>query len=135
MRIEFANYLVDQGCVDSASANEAAAAAQSFREIIGALALRYELMSPEQVEAVLAELSPGQKFGELAVERNFLTRHQVDSLLQIQCLEEIVEIGGNLLLQGNLSAEEFLSRTSEFLNSVARPLLTSGKESGNSFES
>jgi hypothetical protein len=130
MRVAFANYLVDQGCVDSASAEEAAAAAQDFREVIGALALRYDLMSPEQVEIVLQDLTPAQKFGEIAVQRGFLTHDQVDHLLQIQGLEEIVEIGGNLLLQGSLTTETFLSRMSEFLSSVAQPLLT-GAEKGN----
>ena len=128
MRAEFANYLVDQGCVDSASAQEASAAAQDFREVIGALALRYELMSPEQVEVVLQDLGPGQKFGEVAVQFQFLTRDQVDCLLQIQGLEEIVEIGGNLLLQRNLTAEILLGRMSAFLKSVAQPILAVADE-------
>jgi len=127
MRLEFANYLVDQGCVDSASAQDAAADTQDFREAIGALALRYDLMSPEQVEMVLQNLGPEQRFGEIAVEHKFLTHDQVDSLLQIRNLEEIVEVGGNLLLKENLAAEKLLSLMSEFLDSVARPLLTAGK--------
>lgn len=127
MRSEFTKYLVEKGCVDAASAQEAASAAQDFREVIGALALRYDLMGPEQVEAVLRELGPEQKFGEVAVQQGFLTRDQVDCLLQIQNLEEIVEIGGHLLLQGNLTADMLLKRMSAFLNSVVRPLLTAAE--------
>mgnify|MGYP006908400364 FL=1 len=128
MRSEFAKYLVEQGYVDAESAHEAASAAQDVREVIGALAFRYDLMTPQDGEEVLNLLTPEQRFGKIAAERGFLSDTQVNCLLQIQEMEEVLEIGGNLILKGKLSRDNLVDAMHVFIkNNTAESSVAGGQ--------
>ncbi|PNX47572.1 MAG: hypothetical protein BV456_10830 [Thermoplasmata archaeon M8B2D] len=51
----------------------------------GSIAVSKGWLSPDEVkEIVYCQKYEGEKFGEVAIQRNFLTTQQVDSILEIQ---------------------------------------------------
>ena len=98
-------FLVSQGHV-TRSQLEAALDFQEANNLpLGALALSKGLLSERQLLLVHAQhLSSEERFGEVAVKRGFLTRHQLDELLREQ-KEARVLIGDALVRDGAIDSE------------------------------
>ncbi len=121
MRGEFAYFLAGRGVIDAHAAGMIATATKSFCEVIGQLALRFGLMTPYQIEDVLAT-ADGPKFGEAAVQAGYLSPADARCLLHIQAVEDAVEIGGTLMLEGKLTRAQMMEELKQYF-SVMDPLV------------
>lgn len=82
---------------------------------IGAIALRMSLLDLDQIDRILElQKQEGELFGQLAVRLNFLKQEQVARLVQLQQLHQQLEIGGQLVVHGQLSLVELLDALLEF---------------------
>jgi hypothetical protein len=89
---------------------------------IGAIALRSHLLSLEQIENILDRQESEEEhqlFGQLAIDRGYLTPHQVDKLLAMQDFNRQFSLAGQLILRGILDMESLLNILREY--SVAEP--------------
>ncbi len=81
----YARYLVRAGLVKAHEALLAMEMQQARRPLLGHLAKNERMLSAGQVEQIVeAQRAVQRRFGDLAVELNFLTPTQVLSLLQLQ---------------------------------------------------
>lgn len=118
MRESFVRYLAESGLVPEPEARRASSATLCFRELIGVIAVSHGLLTMQQVDTVLAHLTDGRRFGEVAVELGFLTPDQVRMLLEVQELHELVEIGEELLLRGILTRPQLAGALAGFFQTV-----------------
>ena len=94
---------------------------------IGAIALRSNVLSLEQLECILDRQEEMQDsneehklFGQLAVDLGYLTRHEVDRLLVLQQLNIQLSLAGQLVLGDSLDLELLLDIMREYLLIPAR---------------
>jgi hypothetical protein len=121
MRARFARHLAANGLIDPAMAERAAVRAAEFREVAAAIALRHDLLAPEQMEEVLNRLTPETRFGQVARDLGYLTGEQVDALSVIQDLQDVLEVGQTLILDGALKRTDLLREMVEFFKQAERP--------------
>lgn len=83
----------------------------------GVLALRQNMVTPEQLEKVILEQYHGKnkRIGEMLVDEEILTRHEVDEILKIQAgartsINKII-VDLDILSQEEIDAEEQLFNT------------------------
>ncbi len=107
--------------MDTESAHRLARETQDFREVIGVSALRLNLMRPDQVEQVLNAMGPGRTFGEIAVDKGYLTPDALRSLREIQGLLDAVELGAVLILNGRLTSRSLVDHLQAFLDGSEHP--------------
>ena len=88
---------------------------------IGAIALRSNVLSLEQLECILDKQEELQDadgehklFGQLAIELDYLTPHEVDRLLELQQLNIQLSLAGQLVLADSLELESLLDIMREF---------------------
>ncbi len=79
---------------------------------IGAIALRSNVLSLNQIECILDEQEEMQDsdeehklFGELAIKLGYLTQHEVDRLLELQQINIQLSLAGELVLADSLNME------------------------------
>lgn len=118
MRTRFVRHLAARGLIDAAAAERAAARSAEFREVAAAIALRHDLLAPEQMEEVLNQLTPEAKFGQVARELGYLSNEQVDALSVIQDLQNVIEVGQALILDGSIKRADLLGEMAAFFRSV-----------------
>ena len=89
---------------------------------IGAIALRSNVLSLEQLECILDKQEEMQNpdeehkfFGQLAIDLGYLTRHEVDRLLTLQQLNIQLSLAGQLVLGDSLDLESLLDIMREYL--------------------
>jgi hypothetical protein len=83
---------------------------------IGALSLRLDVLTLENIDAIIEQQAREPKlFGELAVQLNFVTREQVDRLLQIQQMHWALEVGEMLVLAGIIDLPKLAELLARFL--------------------
>ena len=89
---------------------------------IGAIALRSNVLSLEQLECILDKQEEMQNpdeqhkfFGQLAIELGYLTRHEVDRLLTLQQLNIQLSLAGQLVLGDRLDLDTLLDIMREYL--------------------
>ena len=83
---------------------------------IGALALRLNLMSADQVDKLLeTQEACGGYFGELAVAAGYLTPGQVCQLLEIQSVHDQLFLSEQLVLQGKLDLATLFEKLAQHL--------------------
>lgn len=85
---------------------------------IGALALRLNLLSPEQILQIvdLQEIEQDERlFGELAVDLGYLTTAQVDRLLEIQRLHRNLELAEQLVVSGTMDLSTLVGGLDRYL--------------------
>ena len=90
---------------------------------IGAIALRSNVLSLEQLESILdaqEEMQDADQkhklFGQLAIDLGYLTRHEVDRLLELQQLNIQLSLAGQLVLGDSLDLESLLNIMREYLH-------------------
>src|SRR5688572_11547018 len=93
--------------ITTAQFAEAVEVQLSRRPSLGSLAVKYRMMSADQVAAVGSQQAdePDRPFGELAVEMGFITRGQLARIMFEQS-EQAPSLGDILVDMGALSAEE-----------------------------
>lgn len=124
MRVRFAQFVASRGYVAPARAHQLAKARPQFREVLGAIALGHGLITLEQLEDVLQHLAGDALFGEVAIRLGYLSPEHVDRLLAIQELQEAIEIGEALLLDGLIGRQQLLEELTSFFASVGCPAAT-----------
>ena len=84
---------------------------------IGALALRMNLMSDTELNEILeVQDVQGGYFGEIAVEKGFLTSAQVRRLLEIQNLHDQLYLAEKWVIEGKLDVPSLINRLAMFLS-------------------
>lgn len=98
--IYFAKYLQDKGIISEEQAKEMLQSMKTARLKMGLLAVVNQMMTSQQAELVnQAQQVEDKRFGDIAVEKGFLTEDQVSALLKMQgdqymlCVQELTERG------------------------------------------
>lgn len=84
---------------------------------IGAVALRSNILSLEKIELVLdmqETIHKGKLFGQIAVERGFLTLEEIDRLLVLQKYYLHLAIASQSMLRGHIDFETMLDLVRDF---------------------
>ena len=86
---------------------------------IGALAMRLNVLSLDQIDAVLdRQEHDKQLFGQIAIQLGFATEEQVDRLIEIQRLHQCLEVGELLFLRGGTDLPALLNCLGEYVRST-----------------
>ena len=84
---------------------------------VGALALRLNLLSEDQIEKILETQDvEGGYFGELALQAGYLNPMQISRLLEIQSLHDQLFLAEQFVVAGTLDVSALVSHLSDFLN-------------------
>ena len=82
---------------------------------IGSIALRMGLLSLDQIESVVdLQVAEDGRFGDIAVKLGFLSRTQIDRLLRIQDLHRCIDLGGPLVMSGQVALDGLVASLAEF---------------------
>ena len=94
---------------------------------IGAIALRSNVLSLEQLECILDKQEEMQDadgehilFGQLAINLGYLTQYDVDRLLALQQINIQLSLAGQLVLADRLDLETLLDIMREYLHDQSR---------------
>jgi hypothetical protein len=83
---------------------------------IGSLSLRLGLLTFGQVGRIVdMQVTDRRLFGETAVAFDYMTRGQVDRVLQLQRIHRCLDVGGILVMQGRLELPALLNLIAEYL--------------------
>ena len=89
---------------------------------IGALALRVNLLTIDQVDDIVNEQERSRKlFGEIAIELGFVCKHDVERLLELQRFYWIFEIGELVFLRRDADLPELLELYARFVRERRAP--------------
>lgn len=89
----------------------------SISNTLGAMALRLNLLSAEQVDQILEIQEEGpqrKRFGEMAVQQGLLTEEQVAILLELQHANKRLELGEQLVVRGRLDIPQLFRCLADF---------------------
>jgi len=103
-------YLMMKGMVSKTDIDQARSMQKVNNHLIGVLAVDRGMMTCDELEDVLDRQSrqePHRLFGEIAVECQYLTRSQVELLLDLQASNHL-RIGETLVLQSKISESELI---------------------------
>jgi hypothetical protein len=90
--------------------------------LIGVLAMDRSMLTSEQLEEVLrkqVESTPHMRFGEIAVGLGYLSRSQVERLIDIQD-ENRLRIGEILVLQSRITEQDLIEELAEYRRYLAQ---------------
>ena len=125
MRKAFLEFLVSEKAISMETADDIRTVLRVVPEPIGAIALRYGMLSAGDIEIILDEQrSSPQLFGQIALNMGMLRRNQLESLLAVQQLQSAVSAAEALLLSGISTAEQMTTLLGRFL--AAQRLTTAG---------
>lgn len=114
MAERFSQYLAARGKLANPERLRIEQSPHQFREVIGAIALRYELMTPAQIDEILLNSGPDHPFHQLARERGYLNDVQVERLQRSRDLEEAVQFGIQAMLDGQIRLPDLLRELQSF---------------------
>ncbi|MCG3137290.1 MAG: hypothetical protein HJJLKODD_01133 [Phycisphaerae bacterium] len=89
-----------------------------FREVLGAIALRHGMLTPEQVDEVLLMADQQRPFHLIALELGFLNEQQINRLQKCQLLEEALQIGVGAILAEQLEPQVMLRELNAYFESA-----------------
>lgn len=115
-REPFTDYLKTQLHLENHELPEAGAWS-NVGNTTGALALRLNLLSVDQIDRILEiqeNDGQGRMFGELAVELGFVTEDEIVRLLEVQQLNKYLELGEQLVLSGKTDIATLLTNLRDF---------------------
>ena len=116
MRKAFLEFLVSDNAISLETSDDIRTVLRVVQEPIGAIALRYGLLSAGDIEIILDEQRNSQElFGEIALNMGMLRRNQLESLLAVQQLQSAVSAAEALLLSGISTAEQITTMLGRFL--------------------
>ena len=99
----------------------------SISNTLGALALRLNLLTPEQVDQILEvqeEGNKGKRFGEVGINLGLLTAEHVEILLELQKADKRLELGQQLVLTGKLDVPGLFRCLADFASAERAGTLT-----------
>ena len=123
----FSRWLIAQGVLDIPRVGRALIDFQQDRLRLGEIALRQELLTPQQIELILDEqLETQDRFGTIAVRRGFLSEDQLIGLLILQ-QEDPLQAAEQFLCKEVLGQQHLQALLKEYFNVVpwAAPLYPS----------
>ena len=91
------------------SASIVGAATNALSERIGAVMTRMGVLDPDQLRVVVSKLTPGKRFGEVAIDEGFLTRERLFEVVRQQA-EDIV-VGSIAVSDGSFAFLEGFDAT------------------------
>lgn len=114
-KVLFGEYLLHREKIDEDDLELALKFQEEEYVALGALAVRENFLSSQQLSAVLdhQRMEGHGKFGEIAIELGFLNNETVDKLLAMQ-KEKHILIGDILVLFGAISKEEMKRELKQF---------------------
>ena len=116
MHNAFVEYLVDSGRLTTAGATVLEHRLKNSLVPLGMIAISHETLTGQAVEEILLrQEGTKERFGEAAVRLSYLTRTQVQLLLDIQRFRRNVTVVEVLILTGLLSVVEATEAFAEFL--------------------
>jgi len=115
----FGEYLLYEGKIDAYELSVALDFQKQKHLIIGVLAVQEGFLNDRQLCAVLdyQRLSGKGLFGEIAIELGFLSKDNVDTLLEMQ-EESHIRIGEVLILLGAITRKDMEKTLNEFNSSM-----------------
>ena len=82
---------------------------------IGSLALRLGVLSMDQIEQIIdQQADTAELFGEIGIGLGFLDKARVERLLELQRLHRCLDLGGLLVMEGNLELSALLELLAAF---------------------
>ncbi|MBQ0028042.1 MAG: hypothetical protein KBS96_05510 [Lachnospiraceae bacterium] len=115
----FASYLVETGKLTDKSLGEIYSSQEQKRVRLGVIAVSEKLMSIEQVEEVnQLQAIYDKRFGDIAVEKGYLTDEQVSRLLVLQgnaflaFMQSVTDCGAMTIVEFNEALDEFQKKYS-----------------------
>jgi hypothetical protein len=88
-------------------------------QTIGALALRMNALSIEQIDGIIDFQSHEQMlFGEIAIHLGYLTKLEVDRLLELQEFHRALELGELLVMAGRIDVPQLCRLLAGFTQSL-----------------
>ncbi|MDB5339256.1 MAG: diguanylate cyclase [Planctomycetaceae bacterium] len=128
-QFRFSRWLIAQGVLDIPRVGKALIDFKPLRVRLGELALRQELLSPQEIEQVLDEQEETQdRFGTIAVRRDFLSEDQLVGLLILQ-QEDPLQAAEQFLCKGVLDQQRLQTLLKEYFHLLpwAAPLSPSAE--------
>lgn len=115
MRNRFLDFVIQSGRANAAPL-ERIRGDRPHREPLGALAFRHGLIGGDEIDAILDEQRRAKRpFGQIAVERGFLSAEQVADLLKLQTLSDVVEAMETLIVTHTTTFEAAVSAFAAFV--------------------
>jgi hypothetical protein len=116
MHHPFVQYLIDRDYVPGRIARKLAEKKRYIREPVGMIAVAHGLLHPNQIDEVLDDQRESKRlFGEIAVDRGFLTQQEVDTLIKIQEFRVAADIAESLALAGVMTCEDAVQYLGSYL--------------------
>ncbi len=115
----FSRWLVARDLIDIPVISKAMVECQPSTLRIGELAVKHQLLTPDQVASILAmqEKQPSLRFGELAIQRTWLTECQLSRLLAWQ-QEDPNQLATILIRLGLMAPEKVAAALEDYMQSV-----------------
>ena len=126
-QFRFSRWLIAEGVLDIPRVGRALIDFKQQRIQLGEIALRQELLKPQDIEQILDEQEETQdRFGTIAVRRDFLSEDQLVGLLILQ-QEDPLQVAEQFLCKGVLDQDRLHVLLKEYFNLIpwAAPLYPS----------
>ena len=115
MRKAFVEFLISEGVLPAADAENLRNLLRGAPEPIGSIAFSYGMITGAEIDAVLDEQRDNHlPFGEIAMKGGMLTRGQVDALLRVQQIRAAAEIAEAIALSGLRPINEIVTHLARF---------------------
>jgi hypothetical protein len=113
--MRFGDYLLSKKLVTPEQLSKALESQRSYTRPLGKLARELGYISRRNnVQVLLDSIKSGQRYGDIAVKQGFLTRQQVEDLLEIQKRDSVTI--GNLLVEDEvLTKHQLLESLRDFI--------------------
>ena len=126
-QFRFSRWLIMEGVLDIPRVGKALLDFQQPRLQLGEIAMRQELLKPQEIEEILDEQAVTQdRFGTIAVQRTFLNEDQLVGLLILQ-QEDPLQVAERFLCKGVLNQDQLHILLKKYFNLIpwAAPLYPS----------
>jgi hypothetical protein len=115
------DFLLMRGKVSKTDIDAACQMQKVNNHLIGVLALDRSMITQEQLEEILRQQmqsQPYMRFGEVAIGLGYLTRAQIERLIDIQD-ENRLRIGEILVLQSRMTEHDLIDELAEYRRYLA----------------
>jgi len=112
--MRFGEFLVSKKLVKEDEVSSALEAQRQSKPLIGALAVGMGYMTKmDNLKILMIQNKTEERYGDIAVEKKYLTREQVEELFRIRG-SETTPLGKMLVRQGSISREKLILAFMEF---------------------
>ena len=114
---DFVDFLRDGNILDEGDAQTIQNESRSFKEAAAQIALKFGMLSYEQLDQVLNANKDGAGFEETALHLGILNEQEVELLEQVDGLRRAVEVCVGLILGQKMSVEAATTQLQAFFHS------------------